>query len=370
MNKFYKIISIILIISILMSIPVFGVGSFFLDVDKDNPYYDAVQYCYEQNYINGTGNNNFSPDRNITLTEFLSINLAAFYPEEYKNIDFNDWHNSVNDTCIKLNLITEWETKNSQNNYSWIKILEIVFKSNSLTPYSPLVWNVSFELPGYSMPEINLIISAKQYGFLNNLNISNYKTIPTRAEITQLIYNIKKLNSFQVPVIVENFPVKFDEQISNFDKNIFYEALSYLPQIYLDDFVSNNWSFYISSENLSTFYNNNSRYLSAIGVTDPSRKIIYIKAPLLFSGPKNILHEFGHFISYNYNIFLPLDIFEKEKSQLSQFIRSYAATNIDEAFAELYAFYMTYNSNEQIMNDFKNTLPLCYDFISENIILQ
>lgn len=105
-------------------------------------------------------------------------------------------------------------------------------------------------------------------------------------------------------------------------------------------------------------------------MTLDSRKIIYIKAPLLFSGSKNILHEFGHFISYNYNIFLPLDIFEKEKSQLSQFIRSYAATNIDEAFAELYAFYMTYNSNEQIMNDFKNTLPLCYDFISENILLQ
>lgn len=370
MNRFYKIISIILIISILMSIPIFGVDSFFLDVDKDNPYYDAIQYCYEQNYINGTGNNNFSPDRNITLTEFLSINLAAFYPEEYKNINFNDWYDSINSTSINLGLITEWEAKNSQNNCSWIKILEIVFKSNSLTPYSPLVWDVSFDLPGYSIPEINSIISAKQYGFLNNLNISSYKTIPTRAEITQLIYNIKNLNSFQVPAIVKNFPVKFDEQISNFDKNIFYEALSYLPQTYLDDFVSNNWSFYISSENLSTFYNNNSRYLSAIGVTDPSRKIIYIKAPLLFSGPKNILHEFGHFVSVNYDIYLSSNIFEEEKNQLSKFIRSYAATNIDEAFAELYAFYMTYNSNEQIMNDFKNTLPLCYNFISENILLQ
>ena len=370
MNRFYKIISFILIISILMSIPVFGMDSFFLDVDKDNPYYDAIQYCYEQDYINGTGNNNFSPDKDITLTEFLSINLAAFYPEEYKNIDFNDWHNSVNSTCVNLNLITEWETKNSQNNYSWIKILEIIFKSNSLIPYSPLVWNVSFDLSGYSMPEINLIISAKQYGLLNNLNISNYKTIPTRAEITQLIYNIKKLNSFQIPIIVENFPIKFDEQISNFDKNIFYEALSYLPQIYLDDFSSNNWSFYISSENLSTFYNNNSRYLSAIGVTDPNQKIIYIKAPLLFSGPKNILHEFGHFVSYNYNIFLPLNIFEEEKNQLSKFIRPYAATNIDEAFAELFSFYMMNHNNNEKMNDFKNILPLCYDFLINNILLQ
>lgn len=370
MNRFCKIISIILIISILMSIPVFGVDSFFLDVDKDNPYYDAVQYCYEQDYINGTGNNNFTPDRNITLTEFLSINLAAFYPEEYKNIDFNDWYNSVNSTSINLGLITEWEAKNSQNNCSWIKILEIVFKSNSLTPYSPLVWNVSFDLPGYSMPEINLIISAKQYGLLNNLNISNYKTIPTRAEITQLIYNIKNLNSFQVPVIVKNFPVKFDEQTSNFDKNIFYEALSYLPQTYLDDFVSNNWSFYISSENLSTFYNNNSRYLSAIGVTDPSRKIIYIKAPLLFSGSKNILHEFGHFVSVNYDIYLSSNIFKEEKNQLSKFIRSYASTSSDEAFAELFSFYMIHHNNNEKMNDFKNTLPLCYDFISENILLQ
>lgn len=370
MNKFYKIISIILITSILLSIPVFGVGSFFLDVDKNNPYYDAVQYCYEQNYINGTGNNNFSPDRNITLTEFLSINLAAFYPEEYKNIDFNDWYNSVNSTCVNLNLITEWETKNYQNNYSWIKILKIIFKSNSLTSYSPLVWNVSFDLPGHSMPEINLIISAKQYGLLNNLNISNYKTIPTRAEITQLIYNIKKLNSFQIPVIVENFPVKFDEQISDVNKNIFYEALSYLPKIYLNDFVFNNWSFYISIYNLSIFYNDNFKYSSAIGVTDLSRKIIYIRTPLLFTGIKNILHEFGHFVSYNYNIYLPSNIFKEEKNQLSNFIRPYAATNSDEAFAELFSFYMIHHNNNEKMNDFKNALPLCYDFISENIILQ
>jgi len=214
-----------------------------------------------------------------------------------------------------------------------------------------LVWNVSFDWSEYSMPEVNLIISAKQYGLLNNLNISNYKTIPTRAEIAQLIYNIKKLNSFQAPVIVDNFPVKFDEQISNFDKNIFYEALSYLPQIYLDDFSSNNWSFYISSENLSTFYNNNSRYLSAIGVTDPNQKIIYIKAPLLFSGPKNILHEFGHFVSYNYNIFLPLNIFEEEKNQLSKFIRSYGQSygGLLELNAKLHNHKNNNNTNVYLM---------------------
>ena len=369
MNRFYKIISIILIISILMSIPVFGVGSFFLDVDKDNPYYDAVQYCYEQNYINGTGNNNFSPNRNITLTEFLSINLAAFYPEEYKNIDFNDWYNSVNSTCVNLNLITEWETKNSQNNYSWIKILEIVFKSNSLTPYSPLVWNTSFNLPGYSMFEINLIISAKQYGFFNNLNISNYKVIPNRAEITQLIYNIKNLNSFQVPAIVENFPVNFDEQISDVNKNIFYETLSYLPKNYLNDFIKSDWSFYVTNKNLSEFYNNLD-YFSAVGLTDCNKEIIYIKTPIFFMGIKTILHEFGHFVSYNYNISLPLNIFEEEKNQLSNFIRPYAATNPSEAFAELFSFYMINHNNNEKMNDFKNILPLCYDFISENILLQ
>ena len=362
MNRFYKIISIILIISILMSIPVFGVDSFFLDVDKDNPYYDAVQYCYEQNYINGTGNNNFSPDKNITLTEFLSINLAAFYPEEYKNINFNDWYNSINSTSINLGLITEWESKNSQNNCSWIKIFEIIFKSNSLIPFSSSIWNVSFHSNEYIIPEVNLISSANQYGFLNNLNILNYKETPLREEVAQLFYNVLiQNNNYKSPEIVSNFPINFTEDAINLDIDIAYRSIVNIPETYLNDFVNNGWEFHVVKD---------INVANAVGLTSIINKKIYVELPMITTGAYIIYHEFGHFISYNYNIFLPLDIFEREKTQLSQFIRPYAATNIDEAFAELYAFYMTYNSDEQIMNNFKASLPLCYDFLVNNIILQ
>ncbi|BEP30382.1 S-layer homology domain-containing protein [Helicovermis profundi] len=64
-----------------------GEGKEFKDVDKDSPYYKEIKLAYENGLINGTGDGNFNPDKEMTREEVGTLIASALtkYEGNVKN---------------------------------------------------------------------------------------------------------------------------------------------------------------------------------------------------------------------------------------------------------------------------------------------
>lgn len=76
----------------------------FVDVNKKSWYYDAVNYCQIQGYINGVTNNRFDPHGNITREQFVMIlanmsnadyNKYKYIPSGMKDVPTDMWYSGA-----------------------------------------------------------------------------------------------------------------------------------------------------------------------------------------------------------------------------------------------------------------------------------
>ena len=95
------------------------------------------------------------------------------------------------------------------------------------------------------------------------------------------------------------------------------------------------------------------------GATDYSAKRIYVSE----AGPT--LHEFGHFLDYILQ--RPSEsenLFEREASAASAFLREYALTNSREYFAEYFAYYLTHSDHEEKVEQMRQLTPETFAYFS------
>ena len=71
----------------------------FTDVPEGKWYSEAVKLCYEKGFMNGTGNNKFSPDGSFTrgmfvqvLSKIDGVNLEPYAGSSFSDVNAKDWY--------------------------------------------------------------------------------------------------------------------------------------------------------------------------------------------------------------------------------------------------------------------------------------
>lgn len=364
MKIFHRSISALLLSAIISTavIPAYAVE--FSDVPSDLFSKSAIEYCVENNIASGIGGGKFAPDQKITLTQFYAMALAAFSPELLAQKDQSlDWYTAINQLVTDHGLASAYEIQSKQNTWSWVNILKATYRLEGWTSYTPEVWGEAPEnLTGYTVNDVALIFSAQKNGLFNGLNISDYNAVPTRGEVAVFIYNARE-NTIQVPDIVKKYAVEFDDDGNDYNTSLVYETLLKLPTELLDQFYNSGWTFRVTNSDISDLYSDYKSYGSAIGITDPSRKEITAKGPMILYGTKTILHEFGHYYSYVKKTDLPNSVYENEKEDLKSFFRAYTVSSKKEAFADMFAYIYSCEFDQEKLAEFQKAAPQSYEYM-------
>jgi hypothetical protein len=75
-----NIISLVVIIIIAQSITYSGIS--FHDVDNSSWFKDDLEYCINENLINGYSDGSFKPDKEISRAEFITVVIASVFEKE------------------------------------------------------------------------------------------------------------------------------------------------------------------------------------------------------------------------------------------------------------------------------------------------
>ena len=76
-----KFISILLVLSMLLTVPAFAFSTGFTDVSEKATYAEAVSYLADAGILRGTASGRFSPNEKITISQWATMLCRAFDTE-------------------------------------------------------------------------------------------------------------------------------------------------------------------------------------------------------------------------------------------------------------------------------------------------
>lgn len=76
-----KFISILLVLSMLLTVPVFAFSTGFTDVSEKATYAEAVSYLADAGILRGTASGRFSPNEKVTVSQWTTMLCRAFDTE-------------------------------------------------------------------------------------------------------------------------------------------------------------------------------------------------------------------------------------------------------------------------------------------------
>lgn len=349
-----------------------AIPSFFTDVKDDTAYSEAIYDAVEKGYVRGYQDGAFHPERSVSMQAFLSICCNAYFKSDLvENSKTMPVSEAVIETMAQQNLISRYDATHQL--CTWSSVLEMVMRIHDLPFFSRAAWCEQGNfVEGITIPEMKTYCSATHYGLLRGLDISasQMHDCPKRGELMQLLLNLQDEEALQVrPEIPGNIKIEIlDKSVNDSDISTLYEALRLLPEGVLDNFRSKNWTLCISAEKtineLFTEYRNKS---TATGLTSSSLNKIYVCSEVTGLSKRTVLHEFGHFIHMTSSHGpLPVSIFNEEKDSIETSLRSYAATNQDEAFADIFANCCLYRNDSEKIEQIKENIPKSFAYVWEN----
>ena len=271
-----KFISILLVLSMLLTVPVFAFSTGFTDVSEKATYAEAVSYLADAGILRGTASGRFSPNEKITISQWATMLCRAFDTEP----EGTSWQ-ETGTNAVQIAVRSGWLDPTAV----WDKngficrgeLYRTAFAAAGIPIYDATLYGLDWHSPGEN---------ALRVGKALGLSAENETAadLVTRAEAAQLLHAVLMqtltVTPPETPVTVEN--------LTQWNVNAFLLELRKVPQPILDAFNENGWTFVIGTEYLTAL----SRKLgvNCIGAAAYTEKRIYV-----FEASA-ILHEFGHFL--------------------------------------------------------------------------
>ena len=76
-----KFISILLVLSMLLTVPAFAFSTGFTDVSEKATYAESVSYLADAGILRGTASGRFAPNEKITVSQWATMLCRAFDTE-------------------------------------------------------------------------------------------------------------------------------------------------------------------------------------------------------------------------------------------------------------------------------------------------
>lgn len=341
------------------------------DVKDNTAYSEAIYDAVEKGYVRGYQDGSFHPERNVSMQAFLAICCNAYFKSDLEeNSKAMPASEAVIETMAQQNLISRYDA--TYQSCSWSYVLETVMKIHDLPFFSRTAWgDQGSSAEGITIPEMETYCSAVHYGLLRSLDISasQMHDCPKRGELMQLFMNLQDEEALQVrPEIPGDIKIEIlDKSVSDSDISTLYEALCLLPEGVLDKFRTKNWTLCISAEKtINELFIEYRNKATATGLASSSLNKIYVCSEVTGLSKRTVLHEFGHFIHMTSSHGpLPVSIFNEEKDSIGASLRSYAATNQDEAFADIFANCCLYRNDNDKIEQIKENIPKSFAYVWE-----
>ena len=271
-----KFISILLVLSMLLTVPAFAFSTGFTDVSEKATYAEAVSYLADAGILRGTASGRFAPNEKITVSQWATMLCRAFDTEP----EGTSWQ-ETGTNAVQIAVYSSWLDPTAVGDENGFicrgELYRTAFAAAGIPLYDATLYSLDWLSPGE-----NALRVGKKLGLCAENKTA--AELVTRAEAAQLLHAVLTQNLTvtppDTPVTVEN--------LIQWNVNAFLLELRKVPQPILDAFNENGWTFVIGTEYLADL----SRKLgvNCIGAAAYTEKRIYV-----FEASA-ILHEFGHFL--------------------------------------------------------------------------
>ena len=180
-------------------------SSIYSDVPLGHWAYEYIKELTEKNIVNGTGDNKFSPELNVTREAFLKMLLNGMGIEvsdtdtPFEDVDSNEWYAPYVAEAYKLGIVNGIDDKTfgigreikradmAVMTYNLLKIYNLVPETVNKAEYVD-----SADIPDYALEAAdNLTALSIMSGNENNMFVP--LSSATRAEASKIVYSVEKL---------------------------------------------------------------------------------------------------------------------------------------------------------------------------------
>lgn len=334
-----KFISILLVLSMLLTVPAFAFSTGFTDVSEKAIYAEAVSDLADAGILRGTASGKFAPNEKITVSQWATMLCRAFDTEP----EGASWQ-EASANAVQVAVRSGWLDPNAVGDENGLicrgELYRTAFAAAGIPLYDATLYGLDWLSPGE-----NALRVGKEFGLCAENKTA--ADLVTRAEAAQLLHDIMtqtlSVTPPDTPVTVEN--------LTQWNVNAFLLELRKVPQPILGAFNENGWTFVVGTEYLTEL----SRKLgvNCIGAAVYTEKRIYV------SEASAVLHEFGHFLDCTMG-------FPQEHKDLyaleaaSAPMKQHAKSNSLEYFAEFFAYWCS--GNTRTLEQLKELTPETYAY--------
>ena len=273
-----KFISILLVPSMLLTVPVFAFSTGFTDVSEKATYAEAVSYLADAGILRGTASGRFSPNEKITISQWATMLCRAFDTEP-EGVSWQEAGTNAVQTAVRGGWLEPTAISDTNGSICRGELYRTAFAAAGIPLYDATLYGLDWLSSGE-----NALRVVKELGLCAENKTA--AELVTRAEAAQLLHAVLTQTLTVVP---PDTPITV-ENLTQWNVNAFLLELRKVPQPILDAFNENGWTFVIGTEYLTEL----SRKLgvNCIGAAVYTEKRIYV------SEASAVLHEFGHFLDF------------------------------------------------------------------------
>ena len=273
-----KFISILLVLSMLLTVPVFAFSTGFTDVSEKATYAEAVSYLADAGILRGTASGRFSPNEKITISQWATMLCRAFDTEP-EGVSWQEAGTNAVQTAVRGGWLEPTAISDTNGSICRGELYRTAFAAAGIPLYDATLYGLDWLSSGE-----NALRVVKELGLCAENKTA--AELVTRAEAAQLLHAVLTQTLTVVP---PDTPITV-ENLTQWNVDAFLLELRKVPQPILDAFNENGWTFVIGTEYLTEL----SRKLgvNCIGAAVYTEKRIYV------SEASAVLHEFGHFLDF------------------------------------------------------------------------
>ena len=334
-----KFISILLVLSMLLTVPAFAFSTGFTDVSEKATYAEAVSYLADACILRGPASGRFAPNEKITVSQWAAMLCRAFDAEP----EGASWK-EASENAVQIAVRSGWLDPTAIGDENGFicrgELYRTAFAAAGIPLYDATLYSLDWLAPGE-----NALRIGKELGLCAENKTA--ADLVTRAEAAQLLHAILTLTLSvtppDTPVTVEN--------LTQWNVNAFLLELQKIPQPILDAFNENGWTFVIGTEYLSDL--GRKLGVNCIGVAVYPEKRIYV------SEASAILHEFGHFLDCTMGFpQAHKDLYALEAASAP--MKQHAKSNSLEYFAEFFSYWLS--GSTRTLAQLKELTPETYAY--------
>lgn len=320
---------------------------------------EAVSYMKEENVLYGSEDGNLNLDRPLTYGE-LAVFMFRIRDKDIPEVkDPYPWYYGALAELEKQGDFPDGLTIEPRGGDQVVYnkfALRIILPYFGVYPYPMSLYpGVSYDIPGVEQDQM-----AWNAAILIGLISEDLEPMEevTRGDLMEWMYRLDT-GDFEPLTCPETHPIfetiKTDENWTA--RNGFIQAMEYIPEKYLDDFVDAGWSLVFDTDS-SLF----TGYDRAVGITYYDKKTIGVRA----SSYVTDCHEFGHFVSYRTGIRSYLGAFYNlEAENAKSLLGEYSMTNESEYFAVFFAKYL---ASPDKRAELKAKAPYTYALVEDALV--